>query len=129
MGIMPLRLSNICSLIVCEKILPGFVYKLIYGKRQLYKDLYNLLGFHPGNLSFARSSMITAPARRNSGEQRATGIPLGRHPGRYYRRLSLQKYPYKTEGYLTEMRSKIVNRQQLNDIMIKMGLVQADDLR
>ncbi|MDE1191023.1 MAG: ribonuclease III [Arachidicoccus sp.] len=33
-----------------------------------------------------------------------------------------KKYPYKDEGFLTEMRSKIVNRQQLNDIAIKIGL-------
>ena len=31
------------------------------------------------------------------------------------------KYPYKGEGFLTEMRSKMVNRQQLNDIGIKNG--------
>lgn len=33
-----------------------------------------------------------------------------------------KKYPFQPEGYLTEMRSKIVNRQRLNDIAIKMGL-------
>jgi ribonuclease-3 len=33
-----------------------------------------------------------------------------------------KRYPYKGEGFLTEMRSKMVNRQQLNDIAIKMGL-------
>lgn len=33
-----------------------------------------------------------------------------------------KKYPYQPEGYLTEMRSKIVNRQRLNEIAIKMGL-------
>ncbi|MEY4628424.1 MAG: ribonuclease [Bacteroidota bacterium] len=32
------------------------------------------------------------------------------------------KYPYKGEGFLTEMRSKMVNRQTLNDIALKMGL-------
>jgi ribonuclease III len=32
------------------------------------------------------------------------------------------KYPYKDEGFLTEMRSKMVNRQKLNDIAVKMGL-------
>jgi len=32
------------------------------------------------------------------------------------------KYPYKGEGFMTEMRSKMVNRQQLNDIAVKMGL-------
>ncbi len=33
-----------------------------------------------------------------------------------------KRYPYKEEGFLTEMRSKMVNRQQLNDIALKMGL-------
>ena len=33
-----------------------------------------------------------------------------------------KRYPYRGEGFLTEMRSKMVNRQQLNDIAVKMGL-------
>ena len=33
-----------------------------------------------------------------------------------------KKYPYKDEGFLTEMRSKMVNRQQLNNIALKLGL-------
>jgi ribonuclease-3 len=33
-----------------------------------------------------------------------------------------KRYPYKEEGFLTEMRSKMVNRQQLNDIAVRMGL-------
>jgi ribonuclease-3 len=33
-----------------------------------------------------------------------------------------KRYPYKGEGFLTEMRSKMVNRQQLNDIALKIGL-------
>jgi len=33
-----------------------------------------------------------------------------------------KRYTYKGEGFLTEMRSKMVNRQQLNDIALKMGL-------
>ncbi|MEO6916639.1 MAG: ribonuclease III domain-containing protein, partial [Chitinophagaceae bacterium] len=33
-----------------------------------------------------------------------------------------KKYPYKDEGFLTEMRSKMVNRATLNDIAIKMGM-------
>jgi ribonuclease-3 len=33
-----------------------------------------------------------------------------------------KRYPYKEEGFLTEMRSKMVNRQQLNDLAIKIGL-------
>lgn len=33
-----------------------------------------------------------------------------------------RRYPYHGEGFLTEMRSKMVNRQQLNDVAVKMGL-------
>jgi len=33
-----------------------------------------------------------------------------------------KRYPYKGEGFLTEMRSKMVNRQQLNEIALKMGV-------
>jgi ribonuclease-3 len=33
-----------------------------------------------------------------------------------------KKYPYKGEGFLTEMRSKMVNRATLNDVAVKMGL-------
>jgi ribonuclease-3 len=32
------------------------------------------------------------------------------------------RYPYREEGFLTEMRSKMVNRQQLNEIALRMGL-------
>lgn len=33
-----------------------------------------------------------------------------------------KKYAYRGEGFLTEMRSKMVNRQQLNSIALQMGL-------
>lgn len=33
-----------------------------------------------------------------------------------------KKYPYKSEGFLTEMRSKIVSREQLNRVALKIGI-------
>ncbi len=33
-----------------------------------------------------------------------------------------KKYPYQTEGYLTEMRSRIVRRETLNNVALRMGL-------
>lgn len=33
-----------------------------------------------------------------------------------------KKYPFKNEGFLTEMRSKIVSRESLNDLALKLGL-------
>lgn len=35
-----------------------------------------------------------------------------------------KKFPYKDEGFLTEMRSKIVSREQLNKLSRKLGLAQ-----
>ncbi len=36
--------------------------------------------------------------------------------------LLFNRFPYKNEGFLTEMRSKIVSRESLNDLAIKIGL-------
>ncbi|MFI5221051.1 MAG: ribonuclease III [Bacteroidia bacterium] len=36
--------------------------------------------------------------------------------------LLFNKFPYKNEGFLTEMRSKIVSRQSLNELAIKLSL-------
>jgi ribonuclease-3 len=33
-----------------------------------------------------------------------------------------KKYPYREEGFLTEMRSKMVNRNKLNEIALKIGV-------
>ncbi len=38
------------------------------------------------------------------------------------------KYPYRDEGFLTETRSKLVNRESLNDTAIKIGLRNVLDL-
>lgn len=36
----------------------------------------------------------------------------------------IKKYPYKEEGFITELRSKIVNRKSLNDVGARLGLVE-----
>ena len=35
-----------------------------------------------------------------------------------------KKYPYKEEGFITELRSRIVNRKSLNEVGEKLGLVE-----
>lgn len=35
-----------------------------------------------------------------------------------------KKYPYKEEGFITELRSKIVNRKSLNDVGQRLGLLE-----
>ncbi len=107
----------------CVKLLPGFLYRFVTRKRQLYRDLYNLLGFAPGNFSLYEVALSHRSSKEkflesNERLEYLGDAILGAIIGDYL----FRKYPYKTEGYLTEMRSKIVNRQQLNEIAIKMGL-------
>ncbi len=89
----------------------------------LRKDLKNLLGFAPGKLpiyevALSHRSSREKPDENNERLEYLGDAILGAVIGDFL----FKKYPYKTEGYLTEMRSKIVNRQQLNEIAVKMGL-------
>lgn len=89
----------------------------------LWKDLKNLLGFVPGNLSIYETALSHRSSTDNANENNERLEYLGDAIlGAIIGDFLYKKYPYKPEGYLTEMRSKIVNRQQLNDIAIKMGL-------
>jgi ribonuclease-3 len=82
-----------------------------------------VLGFAPG-----KTSLYVAALSHRSVKERATennerleylgDAILGSIIADYL----FMKYPYKGEGFLTEMRSKMVNRQTLNDIALKMGL-------
>jgi ribonuclease III len=78
------------------------------------KQLTNILGFTPGNLVLYK----TALSHRSVRLEYLGDAVLSSVVGHYL----FRKYPYKGEGFLTEMRSKMVNRQQLNDIALKMGL-------
>lgn len=87
------------------------------------KQLSNVLGFAPGNLVLYRTALSHRSVREGADENNERleflgDAVLSSVVGHYL----FRKYPYKGEGFLTEMRSKMVNRQQLNDIALKMGL-------
>lgn len=100
------------------------ILKRFYPKRSpLSQELRNLLGFVPGDLLLYETALSHRSIRDkgNGNNERLEYLGdaiLGAIIGDFLYR----KYPFKPEGYLTDMRSKIVNRQQLNDIAIKMGL-------
>ncbi len=87
------------------------------------EQLSNMLGIRPGNLQLYRSalshrSVKETPDENNERLEFLGDAILSAVVADYLFKL----YPYKGEGFLTEMRSKMVNRQQLNDIALKMGL-------
>ncbi len=95
-----------------------------YNKRKEFKkQLHNVLGFTPGNLDLYTTALSHRSVREGADENNERLEFLGDAVlSSVVAHYLFMKYPYKGEGFLTEMRSKMVNRQQLNDIGIKMGL-------
>ncbi len=106
-----------------------FVKKLINGKKTPAKvfasKLKNVIGFKPKNIALFTIAMshrsVNDKLHENNERLEYLGDAiLGSVVAEYL----YKKYPYKGEGFLTEMRSKMVNRQRLNEIGLKIGLKQ-----
>jgi ribonuclease III len=91
--------------------------------KEFKKDVTNVLGYTPSNLAIYKTALshrsIKEGADENNERLEFLGDAILGSVVAYY---LFRKYPYKGEGFLTEMRSKMVNRQMLNDIALKMGL-------
>jgi ribonuclease-3 len=85
-----------------------------------------MLGFIPGNISLYKLAF-----RHRASEEVRNGIKLSNERleflgdailGAVIADLLFKKFPFKDEGFLTNMRSKIVNREHLNKLALKIGL-------
>ena len=82
-----------------------------------------MLGFKPGNISLYKTALTHRYIREGADENNERLEYLGDAVlSALIADYLFKRYPYKEEGFLTEMRSKMVNRQQLNDIAIRMGI-------
>ena len=89
----------------------------------LQKELKNMLGFTPVNLDLYKTALTHRSMSENVDENNERLEYLGDAVlSALIADYLFKRYPYQGEGFLTEMRSKMVNRQQLNDVAIKMGL-------
>ena len=105
-------------------------YKLYLSPNRKYvKSLKNLLGFVPGNLSLYRLAFRHKSVAQNlkkgikNSNERLEFLGdavLGSVVAEVLFKLS----PYEDEGFLTELRSKIVNRVNLNQLARKLGFEQ-----
>jgi ribonuclease-3 len=104
-----------------------FVRKL-FGKASTNKQnfntqLRNMLGFKPSNIALYQTALSHRSVKEGADENNERLEYLGDAVlSAIVADYLFKKYPYKGEGFLTEMRSKMVNRQQLNDVAVKMGL-------
>jgi ribonuclease-3 len=87
------------------------------------KGLKGVLGYSPGNILLYKAALTHRSIKETSAENNERLEYLGDAIlSALVADYLFKRYPYKEEGFLTEMRSKMVNRQQLNEIAIKMGL-------
>jgi len=87
------------------------------------RQLKNVLGIQSGNILLYRTAMSHRSVKETADENNERLEYLGDAVlSAIVADYLFKRYPYKGEGFLTEMRSKMVNRQQLNDIALKMGL-------
>ena len=87
------------------------------------KHLKNILGFTPANISLYKTALTHRSIREAADENNERLEYLGDAIlSALIADYLFKRYPYKGEGFLTEMRSKMVNRQQLNEIALRMGL-------
>jgi ribonuclease-3 len=87
------------------------------------KSLKGVLGYTPGNFSLYQTALTHRSVKDTIDENNERLEYLGDAIlSALVADYLFKRYPYKEEGFLTEMRSKMVNRQQLNDIAVKMGL-------
>lgn len=96
-------------------------------EKKLKSSLKSILGFYPGNLFLYEQAF-----RHNSvAKEIKEGIKDSNERLEYLGDAVLsvviaeylfKKFPYKDEGFLTKMRSKIVSREHLNQLSLKLGL-------
>ncbi len=92
-------------------------------RRAYYKQLRNILGFAPGQLNLYRTALSHRSVKEGADENNERLEYLGDAVlSGVVADYLFKRYPYKGEGFLTEMRSKMVNRATLNDVALKMGL-------
>lgn len=95
----------------------------------MYTSLKNILGFYPDNISLYKLAFRHSSAAKNikkgvkDSNERLEFLGdsvIGTVVADYL----FKKFPYKDEGFLTKMRSKMVSRAKHNQIAMKLGLNQ-----
>ncbi len=97
-------------------------------RKNLRQSIAHIIGERPSNLGLYQLAL------RHTSASKATAIEGFRESnerleylgdavlGMVIAEFLFKKYPYKDEGFLTEIRSRIVNRETLNGIARKIGL-------
>ena len=107
------------------------LYKLFFSsdkqEKELIRALRNLLGFYPANIALYQLAF----SHRSILRETDNGVPLSNERleylgdavlGAVVADMLFKKFPYRDEGFLTEMRSRIVSRENLKSLAVKIGI-------
>ena len=95
-------------------------------EKDLAKYINNVFGFHPNNISLYQLAFT----HKSMSHEKINGVNVSNERLEYLGDAILstivaeylfKKYPTKQEGFLTEMRSRIVSRSSLNKLSMKLG--------
>ncbi|MBT3173700.1 MAG: ribonuclease III [Lentimicrobiaceae bacterium] len=95
--------------------------------RDTYQAIKNIFGYCPGNIHLYKLAL----RHKSASTKRLNGLKLNNERLEYLGDAILsaiiadylfKAFPYENEGFLTEMRSKIVSRAALNKLSHKLGL-------
>ena len=103
----------------------GWLEYIFKGSKTLSykKQVRNVLGFSPKTVSLYKVALTHRSVKDGAADNNERLEYLGDAIlSSVVADFLFKKYPYKEEGFLTEMRSKMVNRATLNDIAVKMGI-------
>lgn len=101
----------------------NFVRQILPAKNKFESNLRNILGYSPGDILLYKTALSHRSVKEGSDQNNERLEFLGDAVlSAAVAHYLFKKYPYKGEGFLTEMRSKMVNRATLNDIAVRMGL-------
>ena len=105
----------------------GRLNALFAPDKEFLRKLKRLIGFFPGNVQLYRLAFRNKSARDQdnkevSGNNERLEYLGDAILGSVIAHYLFKRFPFKEEGFLTEMRSKIVNREQLNKLAMKLGL-------
>ncbi|MDN5212000.1 ribonuclease III [Fulvivirgaceae bacterium BMA12] len=88
--------------------------KTIVGKKPINLEIYELATKHASVARTSKSGFRESNERLEYLGDAVLGAVIAEY--------LFKKYPFKDEGFLTEIRSRIVNRESLNDLGRKIGL-------
>ncbi|MDO7874073.1 ribonuclease III [Hymenobacter sp. ASUV-10] len=106
----------------------GLFRRIVGGDKEFRQAITTVTGLSPTNAQLYRLAFTHSSAVRQQGEAGRSqsnerleflgDAVLGTVVAEYL----FKKFPYEQEGFLTEVRSRIVNRESLNAIALKLGL-------